>query len=517
MSVCILCEREFKSNKALSTHLRYCKMNNDNLNTEGYYRKFLMIDGEDKCKICGGHTTYNGLNSGYLIYCAKCGRTNSDNIQKWRNTLNLKFENGHPMRDPIYKDKFKSTMIKKYGCEHALQNEGLLNKMLANRDINIMVENYKESCMRRYGVSNPMKLLEFKSKVFDAKRKKFFNRLLNSDRLKGMVTPLFDLEDYKDVYYEYPWKCNKCDTIFKSNLDLGCIPRCPTCFPKCYSKPEFDIFHFCEKYFSTIIQNDRTVLDGKEIDILIPEKNIGIELDGLYWHSESMGTPRNYHQEKTSLAEEKGIHLIHIFEDEWFDKQDIVKSILLSKFGEIDNKIYARECDIKKIDNSLSEEFLFNNHLQGPIPAIHHHGLFFQNELVLLVSFGKARFNKDCEWEILRFCNKKNTQVLGGLSKLISHFIWDYEPNSIITYVDARYGDGKCYKKCGFEFMRRTQPGYFYTDGHYRSSRLKYQKHKLSKILKNFDSNLTEWENMQLNGFDRIWDCGNYVYEWRKN
>ncbi len=49
-----------------------------------------------------------------------------------------------------------------------------------------------------------------------------------------------------------------------------------------------------------------------------------------------------------------------------------------------------------------------------------------------------------------------------------------------------------------------------------RFSRLQFQKHKLKNILENFDPNLTEWENMQLNGFDRIWDCGNLVFSYSK-
>ena len=43
--------------------------------------------------------------------------------------------------------------------------------------------------------------------------------------------------------------------------------------------------------------------------------------------------------------------------------------------------------------------------------------------------------------------------------------------------------------------------------------KLNYQKHSLEKKLQTFDANLSEWDNMQLNNFDRIWDCGNLKYK----
>ena len=169
------------------------------------------------------------------------------------------------------------------------------------------------------------------------------------------------------------------------------------------------------------------------------------------------------------------------------------------------------------MNSIIAKSFLFNNHLQGEINGRKYIGLFYDKELVSLLIMGKSRFNKKYEWEILRFCNKLNTTVLGGLSKLLKYFERKYNPKSIITYVDARYGIGTGYEKCGFKSLGMSSPSYYYIKDYIQlESRFKYQKHKLSKILKKFDPTLTEWENMQLNGYDRIWDCGNYVYEWRE-
>lgn len=279
-----------------------------------------------------------------------------------------------------------------------------------------------------------------------------------------------------------------------------------------------ELTEFCRKYFDKIIESDKEILDRLEIDILIPETNLGIEYCQFKWHTEKTGINKKYHLYKTSNCLEKGIRLIHIFEDEWLNKKDIVKSILLSKFGKISNKIFARKCEISKLDDKTARNFYENNHIQGYLHGLHL-GLIFEGNIVIMMTFGKSRFNKNYQWEVLRLCTRKNTQVLGGMSKLFNHFIQIKDPDSVVTYVDARYGQGKSYISCGFKYLKHSSPNYYYikiNSSLRKENRLKYQKHKLSKLLEKYDPNLSEWENMQLNGFDRIWDCGNYIYEWRK-
>jgi len=202
------------------------------------------------------------------------------------------------------------------------------------------------------------------------------------------------------------------------------------------------------------------------------------------------------------------VNLIHIFEDEWYDKQDIVKSILKAKMGKIENKIYARKCEVKKVSNDEVIDFLFENHLQGPING-KSIGLYYNDELVSSIVYGSPRYNKQYEIEIFRFCNKIETHVVGGLSRLISHI-----NGSKVSYCDKRYSIGVGYKSSGFISSGESTPSYYYLNKTYRNkfSRLQFQKHKLPNLLEVFDPNLTEWENMQLNGYDRIWDCGNFVF-----
>ncbi|MFW6226257.1 MAG: hypothetical protein ACOC3V_04810, partial [bacterium] len=184
------------------------------------------------------------------------------------------------------------------------------------------------------------------------------------------------------------------------------------------------------------------------------------------------------------------------------------KSIIKTKLG-LNERIYARKCELKEIDNQ--REFLDNNHLQGYIPAKINIGLYYNDELTSLLTFSKPRFNKNYDWEMIRFVNKIGYSVIGGFSKLLKYFLNNYQ-GSIITYSDIRLFDGKVYETNGFTQIESSKPSYYYTDYKNRYSRQKFQKHKIPNILESFNSNLTEWENMQMNGWDRIWDCGNYVY-----
>jgi hypothetical protein len=129
------------------------------------------------------------------------------------------------------------------------------------------------------------------------------------------------------------------------------------------------------------------------------------------------------------------------------------------------------------------------------------------------MSFGKNRFASDVEWELIRFASKQNVNVVGGASKIFKHFRNNYE-GGIVSYSDRRYSVGNMYKTLGFQFSHFSQPNYFYfKDSLNLESRQKYMKHKLPNLLEKFNSSLTEWENMVVNGYNRIWDCGNSVWK----
>jgi len=264
----------------------------------------------------------------------------------------------------------------------------------------------------------------------------------------------------------------------------------------------------------SVIRNTRKICPPKEIDIYIPEKNLAIEYCGLYYHTYNTGGKnRTYHQNKMIECGKRGVRLITIFSNEWGQKREICESRILSAIGKTPERIHARKCEVRKI---ARDGFLFftENHIQGGCGASVCYGLYHNEELVAAMSFGKPRFNKSYEHELLRFANRLNTTVVGGASKLFSAFIKEHSSKSILSYCDLRWGTGGVYEQLGFDCKTQyTSPNYFYTKSHATlESRNKYQKKKLPKLLSSFDESLSERQNMFANGYDMIYDCGNSVF-----
>lgn len=193
----------------------------------------------------------------------------------------------------------------------------------------------------------------------------------------------------------------------------------------------------------------------------------------------------------------------------WNTKQDICKDIIKAALGKLRIKIPARKCQVKEIDNKSYRDFLTKYHIQGPVNSSIRLGLFYENELVQCIGLGKSRFKKD-EIELHRMCTKADTQVIGGFSKLLKHC----NQKHIISYIDRYIYNGLGYKKSGWSFIKYTSPSYMYYKNGKLYSRLQFQKHKLSKVLENYDPNKTEFENMDANKYLRIYDCGTIKVEY---
>ncbi len=292
------------------------------------------------------------------------------------------------------------------------------------------------------------------------------------------------------------------------------INPCTLCNPvsELKSIKEKEIIDFLLSLGLNLIKGDRDILNGKEIDILLPDFNIGIEFNGLYWHCEKY-VDKDYHINKTNVCESKGIHLIHIFEDEWVNNKDIVKSRLKNLFKLTDNKVYGRKCIIKEVNTKDKTKFLNGNHIQGTIGSKVNIGLYYNDELVSMMTFGKGRVVMNGvknEWELLRFCNKIHHSVIGGASKLFKHFIKNYYPKQLISYADRRWSQGNLYKQLGFNKTHTSTPNYFYVVNNEREHRFKYRKNLL--VEGGFDKKKTEREIMYDRKIYRIYDCGNLVY-----
>ena len=100
--------------------------------------------------------------------------------------------------------------------------------------------------------------------------------------------------------------------------------------------------------------------------------------------------------------------------------------------------------------------------MQGAVNAKVNLGLFYEDELVSLMTFGKCRFDKKHEWEMLRFCNKLGYHIVGGAGKLLKHFERNLKPKSLVSYADRRWSQGKLYKALGFKLDHISAPNYWY-------------------------------------------------------
>lgn len=269
------------------------------------------------------------------------------------------------------------------------------------------------------------------------------------------------------------------------------------------SKFEEEIEEFLKSLKVRYSRNNYNIITPKELDFYIPSKKVAIEFNGLFFHSTQFKS-KNFHLEKTELCEKQNIRLLHIFEDSWVIKKEICKSIIKSALGIYDQKIFARNCIFQKVNQKEGFDFVNQNHIQGAIKGGEYFGLYFNNELIQIIQIGKSRFKKN-EIELLRMCSKLNTQIVGGFSKLLKNQPY----NNFISYIDRSLYTGKGYKECGFQFVKFTTPNYYYVIKSTRENRIKYQKHKLNKILSRFDKNKTEVENMKDNGYYQIFDCGN--------
>ncbi len=259
--------------------------------------------------------------------------------------------------------------------------------------------------------------------------------------------------------------------------------------------------------------NNRTILDSnRELDIVIDNKKFAIEYNGMYWHSYDISGDKKIHYDKSLECEVKGYTLLHVFEDHWVNKNNIVKSMIRNKLG-LCSQIYARKCTIEKITPKEAQKFFNNNHLQGHAQANTYVSLKYNNEIVSVMSFGRPRFNKTYEWEIIRFANILNTNVVGGASRLFKFFINEFKPKNVLSYSSCDIGNGTLYENLGFTFIERLNPGYFYYKDNIRYPRQKFQKHKLTEM-KSYSSEKTESQIMSEERYFCIYDAGNKKWVW---
>lgn len=295
---------------------------------------------------------------------------------------------------------------------------------------------------------------------------------------------------------------------------------CPSC-GKHLSKCENEIYEFVCNIVGAenVKRRDRTLLNGKEVDIVIPSKKLGIEYNGVIWHSEKFGKDRNYHLNKLNVCKEKGYSLIQIFEDEYTLHKDIVQSKLRHMLGGDNDlpRIMGRKCCIQEIPNNLAKDFLNQYHIQGFSPSTIYLGAFYKDELIAVMTF-KIDNNEKNTWNLTRFASNNNYLCQGIGGKIFKYFINIYSPNEVKTFLDRRWewkAENNIYAKIGFTFDSIIPPNYTYTDGHSKRMHKFGFRKNIVNAKYGIDKSLTEREMADKLNLFRVWDCGLIRYTWK--
>ena len=418
----------------------------------------------------------------------------------------------YPFQSSLIQEKGKESCLEKYGVEYYNQTEESQIRR-------------KETSLKKYGVENPSQNISIK-----IKKEKLEAKKLNYAKSQNLVTvndlsKTFNRDESTiiDDIRLLNLKIIKFNNDARFYIEESNLPILSDFFSKTdecgKSYSEKELVDFVKSIYSDeIMENTKRIIPPKELDIYIPKMKLAIEYNGLYWHDENH-VDRNYHLTKTNMCNKKRIDLIHVFEDDWLYKKEIVKSMIASRLGVYKEKIFARKCQIKEIEKDQAKIFFDENHLQGFAYGDLYLGLMFNDELIQCICINKKGWH-DGNVELTRMVTKLNTQVVGGFSKLMKH-ISDYiEYKSITSYVYKAWFNGKGYIESGFKIVKENNPSYSYVVNGRRVHKSHFRKNKIKKMfergeLKFYDSNKTEHENMIENKIYRIYDCGTMkvIYE----
>jgi very-short-patch-repair endonuclease len=458
------------------------------------------------CLYCHKSLLENKSNKKYCSRscCCKHIASKSDRTEKTKKTNLERYGVENPSQSNIIKEKKKETLLKNYGVSNPSHSEEINNKK-------------KETLLKNYGVDHPMQSTQIKAKLKNTYLQKYG---VENPTYKNFPKNVLDKLNNKNWLLEESNK--KCFSQIAKELKIskstvGVYAKKFNIAPQTFSSTtiEQDIENILIENNINYIKNDRTVLGGKEIDFYLPDFNLGIEVHGLYWHSNQF-LNKNYHREKYELAKAAQIDLIQFTEEDVNYSLHIVDSIICSRCGIFKKNIFARKCTIQKVSSALSRQFYNENHLQQFVNTQNNYALLYGNEIVSMMSFGKPRFSKH-QFEILRFANKLHYNIIGGAMRLFSAFINENAPESIVSYSDMQYFTGNLYTKLGFELVNITKPNYSYIANGRLHNRMKYQKKKILKEFPNTDITKTEKELVSEHyGYYRFYHVGQRVHIWNR-
>lgn len=514
---------------------------------EKLYLYYHPGDTKHGCIVCGKPTKLINIREGWKKCCSmQCAGRSPEMLAKRAETNKKRYGVENPFSSKTIQKKIRQTNLEKYGHENPNQVPEIQAKARATNLERYGVEvvtksedikkKIRETNLERYGVTTPLASPELRAKGRETCLERYGSEHPQVQkawaRVRAENPEVLDIcndpETGTTIYTcacPHPNSCTKCtektykvsSVIFASrkynNTDTE---KCTVLLPvkSFISTPELVVRGWLDELGIEYITNTRSIISPHEIDIYIPSHQIGIEVNGCYWHSDLVRTNPDYHINKFRDAQEAGIRLYQIWEDWLVHKPDIIKSMLTNWLGLNVHHLGARECVLKEVGSDEAKEFLDRNHIQGSTRASVNLGLYDKvGNLVSLMTFSKARFvgGKD-SWELVRFCSRQGTSVVGGASRLLKHFIRTYQPGSIYSYSSCDISAGDLYKSLGFTSSGKISTSYWYIrpETFERFHRSSFTKSAIvARGWKDrVDSSWTEKEVMDQRGFIRIYDGG---------
>lgn len=542
---------------------KICPFCNQPFDTDDKTQKFCKRIHYKTCAVCGKKFEVPHNRLGAKDLRTTCSRGCSIQLRKQTNLS--RYGGPAPACSKDVQEKMAHTNMERRGVTAPAQSQSVLDKMQKTNEERFGVSWYSQTSdwkirvestsEKRYGESWPTRSSEVKEKTISTNLNKFGVRnVVHSEEIKKHLISCRMLDpDKLDVFLKFKQDPRAViesigfdhkPTIHELVKHIGVNESTIGVYLSMYSCQDIVNYHISimEQNVSTFIQsicntdiknNVHNMITPYELDIYIPEHMFAIECNPTATHNSSIPDPwgcepksPSYHKMKTDMCEEKGIFLFHIFGYEWTHKREIIESMIKNILGKCDQKIYARKCVVKEVDSNTATKFLNGNHRQGAAGASVRLGLYYQGELVSLMTFGKVRNTigtsknedlSDC-WELVRFCSKLNTSVVGGASKLFQYFVREYTPARIRSFSDRAHTRGTLYQKLGFTELRRSDPGYvwvdLYTDRAY--NRYNTQKQNIRKFLHDdtLDLSKSEKQIMEEHDFVQVFDCGTITWEY---
>lgn len=454
------------------------KIKNTNLEKYGHYSSFGALEIRDKIK--------NANLEKYGVENAMQSESAKKNLSK---TFSLKT----PEEKHFIKAKRQSTVKEKFGYDFVLQDPNIRQQIT-------------QTNLKKYGHHIPIHG-SLKEKYLNARLETYKTTILpvrlEQCAERNIIPVGWGVDDYLGGHLDYKFLHVECGTEFAGQFLSGGGPICPNCKPN-RSVIEMKFYNALLEFFPNAVSNSRDIIKPLEIDILIGD--VGVEVNGVYWHRDDFNKPLSY---KTELFPGT---LLHFWDFELEDKFDICLSMTRAKLKSFNERIFARRCELRKISSIESRAFFEENHLQGNAKSAERYALFYQGKLIQCISIGKSRFNKKADLELIRFATAKNIQVVGGFSKLLSAVKRAHGGKILLTYADKRHSTANTYKQF-FDEVGISKPNYLWVKNSIRLSRYQTQRHKLLKMFDDVTPSDTEASIMQRHKFYKISDCGNIVLQ----